>query len=347
MNSFRRALRFILAQQTGKIPVAVAADEIQVKAGGLRLRTRVFSPPVYEAQPIVLLHGMSLLGIDDPRQVLAVKALAAAGFRVICPELPEIRDIQIKAKSIDNFIAFISEILRRGDYSATGRLALFAPSFSGAIVLRAAAAPGLRDHIAAVCAIGTLAGIRGSMNNIFMGQGIDPYARFIVLANYVKGKKQYAPLARAFRALAIDNWHETSSVNPLMPGIERTYHAAPAFKKLNPAQRKLVSDIVHDEKARGKIFEELLPFMEKELQAYGVLDVAKDISAPTFLLHGRDDDVIPPQESVDLAERLRANRLVVSPFIGHADTAISLRLLGDIWRLVSGFAYFFRHAARY
>jgi pimeloyl-ACP methyl ester carboxylesterase len=346
LNPFRRSLRFILAQQTGKISFPVSVNEVHIKAGAQKLRTKIFTPPAPEAQPIVLLHGMSLLGVDDPRQVRAVNALAAAGFRIICPELPEIRDIQIKAKSIATFIAFVSEILRRSDCTRTGRLALFAPSFSGAIVLRAAAAPGLRDHIAAVCALGTMAGIRASMNHILLGQGIDSYARFIVLANYVKCKKKYAPLAGAFRALAVDNWHETASINPLMPGIERTHYAAAAFKKIAPAQRRLVEKIVGDDGARGRIFEELMPLMERELRAYGVLDVAEDITAPTFLLHGKNDDVIPPQESIELARRLKSSRLVISPFIGHADTAVSLRLVGDIGRLISGFAYFFKNASR-
>lgn len=39
----------------------------------------------------------------------------------------------------------------------------------------------------------------------------------------------------------------------------------------------------------------------------------------------------------------------MSPLVGHSQAAVSLRLLGDIWgdvwRLVAGFAWFFRKAA--
>lgn len=334
MNPVNSALKFILAQQRGRVSVPIQCETHALHIGKKKIRTLVYSGPVKAANPILFLHGMSVMGIDDPRQVAAAQALVAAGFSVICPELAEIRDLQIRAESVATFTALARAVQQNADLCPQGRLALFAPSFSGAIVLRAAAHPTLRAHVSAICCIGPMAGIRGSMENIFLAPGVDPYARFVVLANYLRFSKKYQALAKVFRALALDNWHKS------------TERAERALAQLTAAQKKATAKICDDENTRRQIFNDLMPYMEKELEAYAVLDIAKDIQAPTFLLHGLDDDVIPPQESIDLAQRVAKTKLVVSPFIGHADTKVSVRLVLDVWRLVSGFSYFFRHAAR-
>jgi len=332
LTSYRAALRFILAQQRGKVSLSIQCTELSTRVGRKNLRTLVYSPPNSNTNPIVLLHGMSVMGIDDPRQLAAVNALCAAGFRVICPELQEIRDLKIRSESVQTFIDFLQVMRKDRDLAPNGRFALFAPSFSGAIILRAAAHESLRQSISAVCCIGAMSGIRGSMENIFLGQGVDPYARFVVLSNYLPFSAKYKKFARVFKALALDNWHRTEN------------HSEREFARLKTAERRLALKIRDDDSLRAKIIAELMPRMEKELAAYGVLAVASRIISPTFLLHGADDDVIPPAESCELALRLESQMLVVSPFIGHADTKVSVLQIADILKLISGFAYFFRHA---
>lgn len=288
---------------------------------------------------------MSPLGISDPRQVKAALALAVAGFRVICPELPEIRNLRIQTRSIDTFTALVSRIVEDSKLAPSGQVALFAPSFSGAICLRAAAAPVLATRISAVCALGSMSGIRGSMEFLFLSPDADSYARNIVLSNYLPLVKKYAPLAPVFFALAHDNWNASAAANPQMQGFLPSDHAAQALRKLSPRQRAMVSALQDDIAFRGKVFAELTPFMELEIQAYDVMSVAGDILCPTVLFHGSDDNVIPAGESRQLEPKIKNRRLVVSPFLGHADTKISISRIPDVLRLISGFAWFFRHAA--
>lgn len=344
MTSFKKALTFILAQQRAKTAVAVAVKEISLRVGRKNFLTDVYSHPSPAANPIVFLHGMSPLGIRDPRQVVAVRALAAAGFRVICPELPEIKDLKIGAESITAFGNIVEAILADRALCPTGRASLFAPSFSGAICLRAAAMPAIAPHISSVCALGTMAQVRGSMEYLFLSAEADSYARYIVLSNYLPCVKKYRPLTPVFKALAIDNWHASAEKNPLLVGYGKTDFTAKAMRKLTVAQKKMALALQNDQAYRKQVFDELVPYMENELNAYDTSAVARDIAAPTLLMHGSSDNVIPPGESRRLAPHLNRHRLVISPFLGHADTAVSLRQIADIWRLVSGFAYFFRHA---
>jgi pimeloyl-ACP methyl ester carboxylesterase len=63
-------------------------------------------------------------------------------------------------------------------------------------------------------------------------------------------------------------------------------------------------------------------------------------SAPVFLLHGRDDNVIPASESQYLAARLRGDvptRLLLTALISHAE-ADQPAHLADVVRLASFWA---------
>lgn len=336
----------MLAQQRGLNHVQVAKISrrfVDLAAGKKKLHTAIFSSGTSFETPIIFLHGMSPLGISDPRQVRAVQALVHAGFRVICPEIPAIKNLRIDADSIKTFAAVLETILADPQLAPGGRIALFAPSFSGAICLKAAASPQVADRIAAVCAMGSLAGIRGSMEYLFLSPDADGYARYIVLANYLPLVKKYAPLAPAFLALAHDNWSASAVENPLLPGIRKTSHAQEAVRKLKLVQRKTFERLQNDINFRSEVFAELTPFMDKEIAAYDVLSVAGNITSPVFLLHGEGDNVIPSDESVQLAARLNQSRLVVSPFVGHGDSKISISRIPDIFRLLNGFAWFFRH----
>lgn len=336
----------MLAQQRGLSHKAVAAQHrrfADMPAGKKTLHTAIYDSSGSNPTPIVFLHGMSPLGISDPRQVRAVQAMVHAGFRVICPEIPAIRNLLIEAGSIAVFIAFLKDLLGDQKLAPSGRIALFAPSFSGAICLKAAADPLLVDKISAVCAMGSLAGIRGSMEYLFLSPEADEYARLIVLANYLPLVKKYAGLDRLFFAMAHDNWSANAAENPLLPGIRKTGYAQETLRKLKAAQRKWAERLLADTTFRAEVFAELSPFMEKEIAAYDVLSVAQKISSPVFLLHGEGDNVIPPQESVDLAKGLRQNRLVLSPFVGHGDSRVSIGRIPDVFRLVNGFAWYFRN----
>lgn len=287
---------------------------------------------------------MSPLGISDPRQMKAAAALAAAGFRVICPEIPDIRNLQVTGESIEIFIGLVQSICENADLCANGRAALFAPSFSGAICLKAAADPRIAGSITAICALGAFSRIERSLHYLMHTDEADAYARLIILANFLPRLKIGKGLKRYYLAAAHDNWNATASRNQNLSGFSQTNMAAAELKRLTPVQRRLVNRIENDKPFRRELGKKLLTVMSDTLAAYNVAEVATEVKAPVFLLHGAHDDVIPARESTELYPLMHRARLVVSPFIGHADTAVSLKQLPDVWRLISGFAWYFRCA---
>jgi pimeloyl-ACP methyl ester carboxylesterase len=345
LNSLRRALRFISAQQRAEPAAQIESSSQQLECAKKAYTIDTYKPERGNLNPIVFLHGMSPLGIRDPRQVNAARALASAGFNVICPEIPEIRARMIRNESIIEFKQILRTILNDASLCPTGRFSLFAPSFSGGICLIAAAESDLREHVLAACSLGGLSEIRTSLDYLLVEADADPYARYIVLANFLPRMKKYRRLAPFFAASALDNWHASAVKNARLVGFEKTHYAHEELIKLKPAERKLADLLLHKSEFRKSFLRELDPFMAGEIEAYNVARVADRILAPVLLMHGISDDVIPARESVALSERLLNKRLVLSPFLGHADSKITLRNLRDVWRLISGFAYFFRHAA--
>jgi pimeloyl-ACP methyl ester carboxylesterase len=65
-------------------------------------------------------------------------------------------------------------------------------------------------------------------------------------------------------------------------------------------------------------------------------EISPALTAPVFLIHGADDNVVPAIESQLLAARLRSARqvtLLVSPLITHAEVDQESSA-GDVWELV-------------
>lgn len=345
MNSWRRALRFIATQQRGaRNSGRIDRRAVTIALGKERISADVYTTVNARAPTMVFLHGMSPLGISDPRQIVSAKALVAAGFRVICPELPEIRNLKVEVGSIDRFRRILLHLKQNRDLCPQGRFALFAPSFSGAICLKAAADVQLAGSITAVAALGAFSRIERLLNHLMHDEQADPYARLIILANFLPRLKEGRRLGRYYLAAAHDSWQETAATNPELNGFEPTDERSKELRRLTAAEQRLVARIENDKPLRLALTTRLLKVKQDTLDAYNVSEVAGAIAAPVFLLHGADDDVIPARESTELFPLLREGRLVVTPFMGHSRAAVSLRLIGDVWRLVAGFAWFFRKA---
>jgi pimeloyl-ACP methyl ester carboxylesterase len=65
-------------------------------------------------------------------------------------------------------------------------------------------------------------------------------------------------------------------------------------------------------------------------------ELTTDITAPVFLIHGSDDNVVPASESQIMAEHLSRQvpvHLLITPLITHAEVDRDAGVI-DIWRLI-------------
>src|SRR6478672_5423574 len=115
------------------------------------VRYRLYAPQdVKSPGGIVLLHGVHHLGIEDPRMWNLARALAGAGVLVMTPELQDLADYRVTARTIDvigDSATALSTRMRR-------RVGVMGLSFAGGLALLAADRKEFSDNIGFVVAIG-------------------------------------------------------------------------------------------------------------------------------------------------------------------------------------------------
>jgi serpin B len=99
---------------------------------------------------LVLVHGVTPQGIDDPRLVRLAKALATTGLTVLTPEIPELAGGHLDPGAVDRIAQAVLALADR-----TGApVGLVGLSIAGGLSLLAAAKPRCADSLSFVCAIG-------------------------------------------------------------------------------------------------------------------------------------------------------------------------------------------------
>lgn len=343
MKHFFRAVRFILYSQLGAHP-GVAEDTVELAAGDERLPALVYRPAGRRARgTILVVSGMSVHGHRDARLTAIGRAFASVGFVTVLPQYSDIENFRITAKTIDSIAATIRAVAGDPLLGSDGKVSLFSPSFSAAMCIIAAARPDTTKLTAAVCSIGTFGNVDTVIRFLLERQDADEYGRMIVLRNFLHLSIGSNPgVEKALEICYLDN------------GFHRAEPELPAYlESLPAADRQVFTRLRNDPSFRVGHWERILNAGGKMRSLIDDLSVVHRLSSlrtPVALIHGADDSVIPPSESVMIyQELLRLGipcRLVLTSLITHGDTAIGIASLLELFRLARVFAFFLRNAER-
>ncbi|MCE9599425.1 MAG: alpha/beta hydrolase [Spirochaetia bacterium] len=322
--SFSKGLEFVARSQLKRFR-AVSRTTISIPIKGETLKTYVYAGG--NRGTIVLVHGMALRGIDDPRMEVLGQSFASLGFTVYAPLFPEIANLVISTESwrkVSQVVRFVSE-------KVNGRVALFSASFSAGIALVAACGDE-KNRISAVCTVGTLGSVDTTLDFLIGQQGIDDYGTMVVLWNFLKVP---ASVREAFRIAAADN------------GLERDPPELPGYlSKLKKADRELFNRIRSDRDFRltqWKKFTATKQFQDLRANVSPSLHM-KHVPFQVTLIHGEEDNVIPPSESASLHKEFLArgvrSRLGITPLISHGHGSIGLSAIPEAMKLASAFGEF-------
>lgn len=111
---------------------------------------RYVVPALRPPRPLVLVHGVTPEGKDDPRVRQAAALLARAGFAVAVPTVPGLTRGRLRPEDVEPVVATLAA-------AGPGRLAMLAVSLGAGPALLAAADPRVRDRVAVVVALGAYA----------------------------------------------------------------------------------------------------------------------------------------------------------------------------------------------
>lgn len=338
MTSYIKAVQFLAgARKKHTLRFHQTAHTLRLSAKTV-LDFDIYTPVKQKSPvPVIFLHGMSPMGYRDPRQIKICAILASLGYLVYAPSVEGIKNLTLSADHIQIFISFCQHLDKNSQFSSEAGYAFFAPSFSGAICLQAAAHAELSTRIKAICLIGTFSDFTRCSDYLLFEKTADQYARWLILANFLPGLKIISEkILKAFRGVILQFWTDSTGYQIPKPAV-----------KLNANEKKILEQLMYDQNFIQKNYKGLFKKMQPAIKAYDVHSYLSGIQAHILVLHGSTDNVIPASESENLYTLLQIrgikSRLVISPFLNHANPELDFSLLRQVWRLVAGLAFFFRH----
>jgi dienelactone hydrolase len=311
--------------------VAISTRDIVIppSAPGERvLGARVYVPAGRSHRATLLVSGLHPSGINEPRLVALARAVAASGLTVITPDIPELSHFEITPAITDEIEQAAKWLSADRAFAPDGRIGMMGISFSGGLSIVAAGRPSLRDHVAFAFALGGHDDLPRVLR--YLCTGYEPGAPYraphdygvaVILlgtADRLVPPDQVAPLKDAVRRYLV-----TSALDGVdKPAAAREFDSLRTLAAAMPEPSATLMKYVNDRDV-AHLGPRLLPF----IGFYGdapALSVSRSPkpSAPVFLLHGIDDNVVPADESRFLAEDLRGFapvRLLLSGLITHAE----------------------------
>jgi pimeloyl-ACP methyl ester carboxylesterase len=135
---------------------------------------------------VVFMNGATSRGRDHPRVRGLARGLGRAGYLVVVPDLPGLRESEITTRTLDAALAVAREAADRADVR-DGRIALVGVSVGAALALLAAEHPPLASRVSVVAAIAPYADLRNIVRLAVTGHYSDgerlvryPTDRFLV-----------------------------------------------------------------------------------------------------------------------------------------------------------------------
>jgi pimeloyl-ACP methyl ester carboxylesterase len=277
---------------------------------------RIYTPrDIQNPGGVVLLHGVHHLGIDDPRLWNLARALAGAGVLVMTPELQDLADYRVTARTIDvigDSAVALSTRMRR-------RVGVLGLSFAGGLALLAADREEFRNSIGFVVAIGAhddMARVARffAANIITTPDGVETAFQ----------AHEYGALVLAYSHL--EDFFSASDVPVARKSLRQWLWEQPEAMKtaaaLSPeGKHELELLLHHRDQLREALLREIT-LHRAEMDAVSPHGHLAQLQAEVFLLHGAGDTVIPSSETLWLAKDVPAAELkasLISSALVHVD----------------------------
>ena len=311
-----------------------------------------YLPATVSERAILVMPGFNSNGLDEARLAALAEDIAASGYPVMALALPDLQQFRLTPAATDVIEDAVAWMAKQPRLAPDGRVGIIAVSFSGGLAIVAAGRDSIRDQLAYVVSLGGHGDMRRVMK--YLATGVAPN---------VDGLGNHPPhdygVAVILNTLADRGVVPADQAGPLRDAIE-TYlrasqatvisdaAAAPIFAQARTMTESLPEPsrtYMHyvNERDVTRLGAVLVPYLDQA----GVNDpalspeLAPAPAASTFLLHGYDDNIIPPAESVLLAEHLRSKgvrtTVLLSGLITHASVNPNATAM-DAWKLVSFWA---------
>jgi pimeloyl-ACP methyl ester carboxylesterase len=308
-------VRRVAAGEIGSGPAVKEETIIRHPGGAERIAIAYRPANANPASAVILVHGISELGCYHPRLVSLARALAEAGYMVLTPDIAMFRDFRIHPPPLDEISYWLKEARNTDGGRQLRRVGLAGISFSGTLCLIAASRQQNRDTVAYVVGIGSFDDLIRCSTGWFaagpvtVGDGYYPtrfYAKWIMMLaaiDMLESNEDREYIQAVLRSLLLQK------AVPAIPGsltVEgRRWH-----------RLALMREDQEDPALAHRMEQHIAGILYPGL---ATRQPAAEIRCPVFLAHGAYDDLIPPEESLQLREKIlhAKSYLVISPFLTH------------------------------
>ncbi len=294
----------------------------------------VYRPASRARGGLLLVPGLSRTGKDHPAFQRLARSLARAGFVVLAPDFPGLRDFHVSESDIAAIVRTVQILLAEAPHP----IGVLGFSFGAGPALIAAADPTIRDQVDLVGSFGGYWHLAD------------------VIAFITTGSIEENSSWRAVVQQPQNRWKLLAALAPYARDpLERERLQKLADRKLaNPAEDvraemgrlgaegwRLLALVENRRRDRvPNLLASLTPGIQKRLERLSPATAIGGVRARLFIAHGRDDDSIPYTESARLARAApNLGRLVIFDGFTHAFPSeggwrTRLRQARDVERLV-------------
>jgi pimeloyl-ACP methyl ester carboxylesterase len=304
---------------------------LDYEVDGRRYKADIYRPLTLPRAAVVLLHGASAGGKDEPRLVDFAATLAAAGFIVLVPELVHLRKLQLRAATRTDVVDAVRYMTSTPELVPNQNLGIVAVSVAAEPAIMATLEPTIPEQLRFVLVIGGYYDMLATLTFATTGyfhdgtqahqQEPNAYGKWVFALSNVEMLRN--PVDR--RTITAIAWRKLKD-----PGAS----VGKLIARLTPEGEVLYRFLANTDPARVRGLLAALPSEVKaEIAALSLSN--KNLSAvraAVILVHGRDDTIIPYSESIALARALPAERTQLYLVRGLFHVDLKLRL-GDYWQL--------------
>lgn len=311
-------------------------------------RRRELSGDLYRTQEggprggLVLVHGLTEVGKDDPRIVWLGRLMARLGFGVLVPEFPGLRAMRARNADVGEIVDSAAYFGSLRPTVRADRIGLVGFSYVAGPTLIAATDPAIADRVAFVVSFG---GYYDLANVI----------RFITTGHFahgdVRGWLPPNPVARwGFLQSNLDLLRDPED-RGILEAIARARAAGTPASDVPPLDglslwgHALYRLLTNDDPERVEaLIGQLDPLVRDQIAFLSPARVIERLRADLVIIHGAHDDFIPYTESLRLAEAARDRarvHLLITGLLGHMDPVrpslnhrrARYRHLPEVWRV--------------
>jgi pimeloyl-ACP methyl ester carboxylesterase len=323
---------------------AIVSEHLTIPTRHGAIDARVDRPARGTTRTLVLLPGVHAAGLDEPRLTRFSTRVAAAGITVVTVLLPDLRAFRIVGRATDQAEDAAAWVATNTRLAPSRRVSLGGVSFAGGLALVAAGRPALAGRLDSAISLGGHGDLGEVLEYLCTSRLPDgslrpahEYGIAVVALAAVRHLVSAAEAPVLERALLL-YLNASSDESPgRAHGLQQVEEARRLRDGMPERSRQIMTWVLdRNVTALGAAIH---PYIA-ELASDPALSPERSRAAtvPVFLLHGRDDNLIPPSETTRLAGYLEAYgnphvRALVTPVLSHVGVNRDVSL-GDWWRMV-------------